>query len=131
MLLRALGMRCPLCGSGHLYSRWLTMKERCPGCGHRFERRAEDGFFLGAYVINLAFTFIALGGVLFLQIGREADIVDVPFWAFIALAVIAVLVVPLVGYPLSKTLWAAIDLASRPPDVLEQADAATHRPDRS
>lgn len=123
--------RCPLCGSGGLFQRWVTMRERCPGCGHRFERRAEDGFFLGAYVINLAFTFIALGAVLFLEIARQADIVDIPFWAFIGLAIVAVLVVPLVGYPVSKTLWSAIDLASRPPDVVEQAEAAAHSPTRT
>ena len=30
------------------------MAERCPRCGMRFER--EEGFFLGAYVVNFAVT---------------------------------------------------------------------------
>lgn len=127
MLLRAAVRRCPLCGSGGLFRRWLSMEERCPGCGHRFERRPEDGFCLGSYVINLAFTFLALGAVLFLDIGREAGFVDIALWALVVIGVVAVVAVPLVGYPLSKTLWSALDLAARPPDVVEQADAAAHR----
>ena len=51
MLGRALLKRCPLCGAGKLFTGWFRMKERCPGCGYLFER--EEGFFLGAYVINL------------------------------------------------------------------------------
>ncbi len=50
MLGRGVCKRCPLCGTGKLFTRWFRMKERCPGCGYLFER--EEGFFLGAYVIN-------------------------------------------------------------------------------
>lgn len=126
MVWRGATRRCPLCGSTRVFQHWVVMRDRCPRCGHLFVRRTEDAFFLGAYVINLAFTFLAIGGVLFLDIGREAGIVDVPIWVLLALGFVAVAVVPLVGYPISKTLWAAIDLAARPPDVVEQADAAAH-----
>ncbi|HUQ39118.1 MAG TPA: DUF983 domain-containing protein, partial [Acidimicrobiales bacterium] len=63
MLGRALLKRCPLCGAGELFTGWFRMKDRCPGCGYRFER--EEGFFLGAYVINLA---IAQGMVILLAV---------------------------------------------------------------
>ena len=51
MLLRGTAKRCALCGGGRLFSGWVRMAERCPSCGYRFER--EEGFFLGAYVMNL------------------------------------------------------------------------------
>jgi hypothetical protein len=35
-------------------------------------------------------------------------------------------VVPIVFYPFSYTIWAAVDLAMRPLDPAEQADAAAH-----
>jgi hypothetical protein len=53
------------------------MVERCPGCGHRFERRPEE-------------------------------------------ASVATVVMPLLFYPFSKTIWCAIALAMHPPVVEEE-----------
>ena len=33
-----------------MYSGWITMHERCPRCGHQFER--ETGFFQGAMYVS-------------------------------------------------------------------------------
>ncbi len=129
MLVRGLTRRCPLCGARHLFHRWLAMEERCPGCGHLFQRRLEDGFFLGAYMMNLTFTFVTLAVVLFLDVAREAKFVHLPFWAIPALGLLSAIGVPLVGYPFSKTTWSAIDLAMHPPDIVERADAAAHHQD--
>ncbi|MBI1383565.1 MAG: DUF983 domain-containing protein [Rhizobiales bacterium] len=63
-----LGCRCPRCGRGKLYSRWLTLAERCTACGLDFEfADAGDGpavfviFILGFLVLGLVlwseFTF--------------------------------------------------------------------------
>src|ERR1700730_624065 len=52
MIARGIIRHCPRCGSGHLFSSWFKLRERCPGCGMRFER--EEGFWLGGYVINFA-----------------------------------------------------------------------------
>src|SRR5437773_531573 len=54
MLRRGLRRRCPRCGARGVFVSWFRMAERCPGCGYRFER--EEGFFLGAYVINFGLT---------------------------------------------------------------------------
>ena len=51
MLSRGAMKRCPACGAGRLFSRWFRMADRCPGCGYQFAR--QEGFFLGAYVVNL------------------------------------------------------------------------------
>jgi hypothetical protein len=121
MLGRALLKRCPLCGAGRLFTRWFRMKERCPGCGYRFER--EEGFFLGAYVINLA---IAQGMVILLAvvplIVRLAGDPDASIAPFIVGGVIGAVVAPMVFYPWSKTIWTAFDLMLRPVSVEEPAD---------
>lgn len=121
MLGRSLLKRCPICGTGRLFSRWFRMKERCPGCGYLFER--EEGFFLGAYVINLA---IAQGAVIFLAvvplIFRLAGDADASIAPFLIGGGIGAIVAPLVFYPWSKTIWTAFDLILRPVHMSEPAD---------
>jgi len=121
MLLRGLTKRCPVCGSGHLFDGWFRMKERCPRCGFRFER--EEGFFLGAYTINLA---IAEGLLLLLAIVPLIVLLDAnPDMSVVPILVIGLVlavVAPLVFYPFSRTIWSAIDLILRPLDRSEPAD---------
>jgi len=121
MLGRGLLKRCPICGTGQLFTRWFRMKERCPGCRYRFER--EEGFFLGAYVINLA---IAQGLVILLAIVpliiRMASDPDAGILPFVAGGLIGAVVAPLFFYPWSKTIWTAFDLMLRPPTATEPTD---------
>ncbi len=123
MLRRGLLKRCPICGSGKLFTRWFRMKERCPGCGYRFER--EEGFFLGAYVINLAFAqgmVILLAVVpLILRLANDPDASIVPF---VLGGIVGAVVAPMVFYPWSKTVWTAFDLMLRPLAVREPTDRA-------
>lgn len=122
MIVRGIFARCPICGSGHLY-KVLKLRERCPRCGHRFERRNEDGFFLGAYLINLSIALVLLAGVL-MAYGLSLD-GSAPgsglSWGIAALVV--TILGPLVTYRSSKTLWAAIDLTLHPQDEDEQRSA--------
>ena len=121
MLARGLLKRCPLCGTGRLFTGWFRMKERCPGCGYRFER--EEGFFLGAYVINLG---IAQGLVILLAIVplivRLAGDPDASILPFVVGGVVGAVVAPMLFYPWSKTIWTAFDLMLRPPAVKEPTD---------
>ncbi|HEX3621761.1 MAG TPA: DUF983 domain-containing protein [Acidimicrobiales bacterium] len=121
MLRRGLAKRCPLCGSANLFTGWFRMKERCPGCGYLFER--EEGFFLGAYVINLA---IAQGLVILLAVvpaivllARNPDTSIVPI---VVGGVLGAVVGPLAFYPFSKTIWTAFDLIMRPASTREPTD---------
>jgi uncharacterized protein (DUF983 family) len=121
MLGRGLLKHCPICGTGRLFTRWFRMKERCPGCGYRFER--EEGFFLGAYVINLA---IAQGLVILLAIVplivRLAGDPDASIWPFVVGGLLGAIVGPVVLYPWSKTIWTAFDLMLRPQSATEPTD---------
>jgi len=121
MLRRGLTKRCPLCGSGHLFDRWFKMKERCPRCDYKFER--EEGFFLGAYTVNLAVSealllLLAIGPLIFL-LGTNRD---VNIWPIVVIGLTAAILAPLVFYPFSRTIWSAIDLVLRPPDRTEPSD---------
>ena len=118
LLWRGLARRCPLCGGGGLFRRWFTVVDRCPRCGFRLER--IEGHWIGALGMN---TIVTLGAVLvavvvsFLLTYPDGSIA-------VALAVIVgtAILVPLAFFPVSKTLWSAIDLAMRPLEPDDDVD---------
>jgi uncharacterized protein (DUF983 family) len=122
MVLRGLRRRCPRCGARKAwYTGWFRRGPRCLTCGYRYER--QDGFSLGAAAVNTAVTF----GVLFI-VGFVGVIVTWPDLNAVAVlvpCVVIAVVLPVVFYPISYTLWAAVDLASRPLEPAEEAEAAT------
>ena len=63
LLWRGVRRRCPRCGGRRALESWFRLAERCPDCGYRFVR--EDGFWLGAYVINFGVVEAIIGAVLF------------------------------------------------------------------
>jgi hypothetical protein len=86
------------------------MVDNCPGCGYTFAR--EEGFFLGAFVINFGATIALLAVIMAGFIGVLAS--GGSHGALVTVAVLAaaeVVVVPVLFYPYSKTVWSAIDLA--------------------
>jgi uncharacterized protein (DUF983 family) len=122
MLWRGLRKKCPVCGGGKLFERWLKMKERCPTCGYKFER--EEGFFLGAFVINVAVTEGAM--LIAIVAGVALTLPDPPVLLLTVLGLISAVLVPIIGYPFSKTLWSAIDLAMHPlPEWVGEGSTAT------
>jgi uncharacterized protein (DUF983 family) len=99
--------RCPRCGSGHLFRHWFTIVARCPRCTLHFER--ESGYWAGALAINIgvtSFVFIAAFAV-----ALAITIPDIPVLPILAVLVPLMIVVPIVYYPFSKTLWMAVDRA--------------------
>ena len=122
MLLRGAAKRCAVCGGGGLFRGWFEMAERCPTCGYRFER--EEGFFLGAYVINLAVAqaLVILLAVVPAIVLLNAD-AGVGLAPIVAAGVAAAVLGPMFFYPWSKTLWVAIELIMRPLGQTEPEDA--------
>ena len=86
------------------------MVDRCPRCGYLYDR--EEGFFLGAFVINFGMTQLALA--IYLVIAFMVTLPDPPVVPMILLAGVVAVVVPIVFYPFSKTVWTAIDLIMHP-----------------
>lgn len=126
MVVRGMTGRCPLCGGRGVFLSWFKLAERCPSCGHRFDRKPEEGFFLGAYTLNLGLVLALLSADLFAYGLATGDIIGVPPWTLVVAAAVIAVVVPLVGYPASQTTWSAIDLAMNPPEPVEQAEAVAH-----
>jgi hypothetical protein len=86
------------------------MKPRCPTCGHLFER--QEGFGVGGMAINIVVTEGIF--LVYLVIVFAATLPDAPVGWILAGGLAINAVVPIVFYPFSKTLWAAIDLAMQP-----------------
>jgi uncharacterized protein (DUF983 family) len=121
MLWRGLTKRCAVCGSGHLYTGWFRMKERCPRCGYRFER--EEGFFLGAYVVNLAVAEALIAVLCIVPlIWLSATRPDASLWPVIIAGLVGAALGPFVFYPFSRTIWVAFELILRPAGAAEPTD---------
>jgi uncharacterized protein (DUF983 family) len=118
MVWRGLLRRCPRCG-GDGWWKGLKRVPRCGSCGYRYER--EPGFSLGAITINMAFCFVVLALVLGVGIA-----LSYPTLAVVPILIaggLAVLVLPIVMYPVSYTVWAAFDLIMHPLGIDEAAAA--------
>lgn len=99
LLKRGLLLRCPSCGKPTLVRGVLRVHDRCRVCGLPFEH--DDGFFLGALVLNYLITFFA--GILPVIILTAAGVLSI-FWG-IVLAAAACIVLPVLCYWHAKSLW--------------------------
>ena len=123
MVCRGLVRRCPRCGGRGVFRRWLTMRERCPSCGVRFDRKPEEAFFLGAFVIQTALILTPLAGLLFLFGMATGGIAGGSPEVYVAIMVGHVLITPFLTYPSTKTTWFAFDLAMGGLEPHEQREA--------
>ncbi len=87
-----------------------------------FER--EEGFFLGAFVVNFGVMLLSLAT--FITVGVALTLPD-PSAPGLAVGGMAVgTLVPVAFYPFSRTFWSAIDLWMKPLEAgeVEAANAA-------
>lgn len=109
LIARGAVRRCARCGQGRLFTRWFTMRAECPRCGLHFER--EQGYWLGAMTLNFAVTEAMFVVVLVATMAITWP--DVP-WGTLLIAVLATnVIVPLVFYPISKTIWVGLERGVR------------------
>jgi uncharacterized protein (DUF983 family) len=107
---RALTLRCPACAGGPLFHHWLQAHAECPGCHLRLER--DEGHFIGAMAFNLVVAEGAwvIGLVLCLMLTWPT-----PPWNAITIgSITAMVLMPIVFYPFSRTLFYAFDLLFQP-----------------
>ena len=122
---RGLWRRCGRCGAKGIFRSYFQLEERCPRCGYKFER--EEGFFTGVYLINYGITAILLVIEIFaFLIVAVASNGDVALWPWLLGGAAIAVFTPLLVYPVAKSTWAAVDLAARPLDPVEEAEAAQH-----
>jgi uncharacterized protein (DUF983 family) len=88
-----------------LFTSWFKIRDRCPRCGLRLER--EEGGFLGAMTINYMVTALVWLVVLVAWLILDLPDLHVPALTITSIAIAAL--VPLLFWPLSKTIWASVD----------------------
>ena len=112
---RALLLRCPRCGDGKVFRRFVIMNQECSVCDLTFDR--GDGYWLGSMMFNMAF---AMGTVVIVFILSLVLTSPDPNWDLtIILVLVVALLSPLAFFPFSRTLWIAAERAARLRDGVE------------
>lgn len=109
LLSRGLRRRCPRCGTP-AFDTWFEMKDVCPGCGLAFER--ESGYWVGAIIVNTTVIFATF--LLVFGVSVWVTYPDVPWTAVLIITAIANVLIPIAFYPISKSLWAGLEMSWHP-----------------
>ncbi len=129
MVRRGVRRRCGRCGAKAAFDGRFKLAERCSSCGYQFAR--EEGFFtVGVYIINYVVVSVLLVIEVFayLAVSVIGDS-TAPLLPWLVAAVAIAIIVPIAMYPRAATTWAALDLAMRPLEPVEEAEAALHARD--
>ncbi len=110
ILRRGASRRCPVCGEWKIFKGWFALQPSCPQCGFVFERR--EGQFIGGIGVNTMVSFTAIVATMGLCFLLTAPEFSLPWILGPTLAV--GIIMPAAFFPVSKTLWAAIDLIMIP-----------------
>ena len=105
-------LRCPRCGAGGILASWFRLAGHCPNCALALERGETADFWIGAYVFNLVIgELLAIGIPILWVIVTWPN----PPWGRVeVLAAVLCVMLPIVFFPFSRTLWLAWDLSFRP-----------------
>ncbi len=115
---RGLTRRCPLCGHRGVFTSWFNQVERCPTCNYPTNRVHDQ--WIGALGMN---TIVSFGTLLIaIAVGFAVTYPDPPVGVLLAIALVIAVLVPLLFFPISKSLWSAIDMAMRPPEPSDDID---------
>ena len=104
-LVRGFRKRCPRCGERDTFVSWFQPRQACRRCELRFAK--EEGGFLGAMTLNY---LVAIGlWVVVLVVVVVMTGPDVPVAPLMVLSAVVLIGVPLLFYPRSKMIWAAVE----------------------
>jgi len=104
-LSRGFRKHCPRCGERDTFVSWFQPRKACPRCELRFAK--EEGGFLGAMTLNY---LVAIGlWLVVLIVGVVLTVPDVPVVPLMLLSAVVLIGVPLLFYPRSKMIWAAVE----------------------
>jgi hypothetical protein len=122
LIRRAIVLRCAWCGDRPGFRRgWFGRNENCRHCGMSVQR-GQDGFELGAASVNAILTLGAL--VVTAGISIVVTYPEVAVRPLLIALGLAAVVLPVVLYPFTYTLWFAIELVMEPPSPADVAAAA-------
>ena len=119
LLGRGLTRRCAWCGDRKAYFKgWFRRHDVCRVCRHGW-RRGDEAFELGATTANIILTFLTI--LISILVAVIVTWPEVPAAVLIVIIGSLALLGPALWYPVSFTLWQAIDLFMRRPDANELA----------
>src|SRR5215472_1461376 len=90
-LRRGFGMRCPACGEGRLFGRFLKVADRCPACGEELSHHRADDF--PAYLVIVIVGHLLVPAALFVEVRYGLSLwlhaaIWLPLTAFSAIALL-------------------------------------------
>lgn len=103
ILRRGLRLKCPACGETALYQSTFKMRERCAHCQLIYER--EQGYFMGAIYLNVIVTEMLILGIYLGSLIFTDGASDRVYLLMFVLAI----VLPLLFYRFSRSLWLSLD----------------------
>ncbi len=121
MIRRSLLRQCPRCANRSAwFTSWFKQGDRCVGCGVK-RTRDTDGHELGSMTIASVLNIVLIMAAIGIAVAITAP--DVPVLTLSIVLASAALVFPVLTWPITHTLWMAIDLIVRPVGVDEVAEA--------
>jgi len=119
LMARGLTRRCPWCGDRRAYfTGWFTRTDRCRRCRHPY-RRGDEAFELGATTANIILTFLSI--LIAILVAVVLTLPDIPTVPIVVIVGAIALAGPAIWYPISFTLWQAVDLFMHRPDEDEMS----------
>ncbi|RYG09672.1 MAG: DUF983 domain-containing protein [Caulobacteraceae bacterium] len=113
---RGLSGRCPNCGEGRLFRKYLKVQSPCPACGHDNARYPADD--APAYFTILLVGHLVIGPLLLFNFISVWPVHWVLLSTLPALAILSLIVLPLAKGAIIGLQWALKDHNSRDDDVL-------------
>jgi uncharacterized protein (DUF983 family) len=102
-LLRCARLRCPACGQSSIVQRPFKIKDRCSVCGASFKR--EDGFFVGAIMVNVITTELTILLIYLISI----PLMGAHYQLVITTLLVLALLFPIAFYHHSWSAWLGFD----------------------
>lgn len=108
--MRGVFRRCAWCGGkGSFFTSWYRKADQCQTCGIRWGRGYE-GFELGAATMGVFMTFGSIISWMIISL-----IFGVGLVPLLVVAAVIATGVPVLGYPVTYTIWQGVDILIRPP----------------
>ncbi|HEV2801449.1 MAG TPA: DUF983 domain-containing protein [Pyrinomonadaceae bacterium] len=102
-LVRAVRLRCPVCGLVSIVKSPFHIKHQCPACDALFKR--EDGFFVGAIMANVVTTEL----VIIVLYVMSLPVINTRFELVLTCLSVVALVFPVLFYHHSWSFWLGFD----------------------
>lgn len=104
-------LACPHCGGRGNFTGYFNMRRRCQTCNLDFDR--NPGSYIGGIGLNTVFSFVVLAVAVVLTFVVTGD--DTPLWQLLVVPLAVAVIVPLIFFPFSKSIWIAFEYLAAPP----------------